>query len=58
MENYWLKQRKGANLFSSGPTPIEDLEAANEFGIEFFRLVPDKWQTEPPRLSPWQRRSL
>jgi len=43
--SYWNVQRKGANFFNQTPTS-DWFVAANEVGIEFARLAPDKWNCE------------
>ncbi len=41
---FWDRQRKGANFFNRVPAG-ERFQAAAELGLEFIRLVPDKWQS-------------
>lgn len=41
---FWNQQRKGANFFNRVPA-AERFEAASELGLEFIRLVPDKWKS-------------
>ncbi|MEN6575885.1 MAG: cellulase family glycosylhydrolase [Phycisphaerales bacterium] len=42
--SFWDRQRKGANFFNRVPA-IQRFEAASELGLEFIRLVPDKWES-------------
>ncbi|MEM1330676.1 MAG: cellulase family glycosylhydrolase [Planctomycetota bacterium] len=42
--SYWSQQRYGANFFNRQPTEAR-FRAAHEAGIEFVRLVPDKWES-------------
>lgn len=39
---FWQTQRKGANFFNRNPARAR-FESAAELGVEFIRLVPDKW---------------
>jgi hypothetical protein len=41
---FWDRQRKGANFFNRVPA-AERFQAAAELGLDFVRLVPDKWQS-------------
>ncbi len=41
--DYWSIQRKGANFFNKVPG-VDWFVKAKEFGIQFARLAPDKWQ--------------
>jgi hypothetical protein len=41
---FWDIQRKGANFFNKIPAG-ERFEAAQNLGLDFIRLVPDKWQS-------------
>ena len=41
---FWESQRKGANFFNRIPAR-ERFEAASQLGLEFIRLVPDKWSS-------------
>ena len=45
--SFWDQQRKGANFFNAVPSR-ERIEAAGEAGIEFIRLVPNKWKSTRP----------
>ncbi|MFZ0431016.1 MAG: cellulase family glycosylhydrolase [Acidobacteriota bacterium] len=42
--HFWDEQRKGANFFNRVPAR-ERFQSATELGLEFIRLVPDKWKT-------------
>ena len=41
---FWDQQRKGANFFNRVPA-AERFQAAAQLGLEFIRLVPDKWES-------------
>ena len=42
--DFWDGQRKGANFFNKIPA-VERFEAARDLGLQFIRLVPDKWKS-------------
>ncbi|MBN1505893.1 MAG: cellulase family glycosylhydrolase [Sedimentisphaerales bacterium] len=42
--DFWDRQRKGANFFNRVPA-AQRFKAASELGLEFIRLVPDKWES-------------
>jgi hypothetical protein len=41
---FWDRQRKGANFFNRVPA-AQRFQAAADLGLEFIRLVPDKWES-------------
>lgn len=47
MDSFWKTQKKGANFFNRTESK-ERLQSASEFGFQWIRLTPSKWETKGP----------